>query len=106
MLLLVSGKKSCYPNCVVNIWLKDDSFTYALRLIQEDGLKFVLIKEFVYYSPFFVTEVVHSLKLGELPIKSYAILQFLDMCFCILHLSHMFHLNNHGSRAAFLYITP
>ena len=66
----------------------------------------MLINEFVYYSLFFVTEVIHSLNLVELPIKSYAILQFLDMCFCILHLSHMFHLNNRGSWAAFLYITP
>ena len=26
-----SGKGSCYPNCVVNIRLKEDSFTYTLQ---------------------------------------------------------------------------
>ena len=26
-----SEKNLCYPICVVNIWLEDDSFIYALR---------------------------------------------------------------------------
>ena len=29
-----SAKNSCYPICVVNIWLEEDSFIYALRVKQ------------------------------------------------------------------------
>ena len=35
-----SGKKLCYANCncVVDIWLSEDSFTYALYFMQGAGV--------------------------------------------------------------------
>lgn len=32
-----SGKNLCYPSCVVNLCLKEDSFTYAIRVKQGVG---------------------------------------------------------------------
>ena len=47
MLFLVLGKScviqvSCFTNCLLNIWLKEDSFTYALRVMQ--GFRLSILK--------------------------------------------------------------
>ena len=33
-----SGKNLCYPSCVLNLCLKEDSFTYAISIKQGVGL--------------------------------------------------------------------
>ena len=33
-----SGKNLCYPSCVLNVYLKEDSFTYAISIKQGVGL--------------------------------------------------------------------